>query len=163
MVNQLFELTSFGMLMWVLLIILPNWRITKWLVRTAAFPIFIAILYTIGLIQVFTDQGFGFMRDFGSVSGVLKLLIDPNIAIVVWIHLLAFDQLAALYIYRDNMEGRYLPVPLQSAIFIMCFLFGPGGLLVYSILKWARIIVQRLRATSKTDPNLNNHHSTRSR
>ena len=104
------------MLGWVLLILLPKWRFTRFLANTAVFPIYLALLYAIGIITAIAEGGLGFVRDFGSPEGVVRLLSDPDFALLVWLHVLCFDQAVGHYVYRDNMAHRYVPLPVQSVL-----------------------------------------------
>lgn len=134
----LFTLAGFAAPAWALLIFLPTWRGTRWLARSAIIPALIALLYVIGIGAQISQAGVGFMRDFGSAEGVAGLMAQQNIALVAWIHFLAFDQLVGIFIYRDNMHHRYVPIPLQSAILFLTFMLGPVGFLTYYLIRWAR-------------------------
>jgi hypothetical protein len=135
-----YHLAGYATIAWALLIVLPSWRVTRWIAQSAVFPVYLCVLYAIGLIAIVAGSGVGFMRDFGSAEGVLGLLARTDVALVAWIHILAFDQLVGLYIYRDNMRHRYVPLPLQSVILVFTFMLGPIGFLLYWMLRGARRI-----------------------
>lgn len=63
---------------------------------------------------------------------MVRLLANADAALVVWIHILVFDQLVGVFIYRDNMRERVAPLPVQSAILFLTLMFGPAGFLVYT-------------------------------
>ncbi|HEV7837848.1 MAG TPA: ABA4-like family protein [Gemmatimonadaceae bacterium] len=134
----LFNYAQFVILAWALLIFLPTWRITRWLARSAVIPAVLALFYVIGIVALISGAGFGFVRDFGSADGVAKLMAQRDIALVAWIHFLAFDQLVAIFIYRDNLHHRYVPIPVQSVILFFVFMLGPVGFLAYYLIRWAR-------------------------
>jgi hypothetical protein len=134
----LFNLAGPAVLAWLLMIFLPKWSGTQWLVRSAIAPAFLAALYVIGIALLISQNGMGFMRDFGSAEGVARLMARPEIALVAWIHFLAFDQLVAIFIFRDNMNHRYVPIPVQSVILFLTFMLGPVGFLSYYLIRWAR-------------------------
>ena len=136
----LFNLAGPAAFAWLLLIFLPRWRVTEWLARTAIVPALLAVLYVIGIAALVAQSGFGFARDFGSAEGVTRLLARQDIAMVAWIHILVFDQLVGLFIYRDNTRHRYVPVIAQSVILFLTFMFGPVGFLCYYL---ARLAVSR--------------------
>ena len=126
------------MLPWAVMILLPTWRGTRWLASSGIVPAFIAVLYVIGIVGLISQAGFGFIREFGTAEGVAGLMAEPNIALVAWIHFLAFDQLVGIFIYRDNMHHRYVPIPVQSLILFLTFMLGPVGFLSYYLIRWAR-------------------------
>ncbi|MBA3240154.1 MAG: DUF4281 domain-containing protein [Acidobacteria bacterium] len=132
---KLFDLAGIAILAWLLLIFLPTWRLTRLIARTAVFPVFLCVLYIIGIVPLLIEQGPGVMRDFGSAEGVTRLLARQDVALVAWIHILAFDQLIGLFIYRENMERRYVPLPVQSVLLFLTLMFGPVGFLAYYFLR----------------------------
>ncbi|MEW9701408.1 ABA4-like family protein [Paenibacillus sp. SI8] len=128
---QLFALASIATPFWLLMILLPKWRLTQFLANTAIFPIFLAVLYAVGIITAIAGSGFGFVQDFGSAAGVIRLLASPDFALLVWLHILCFDQAIGHYVYRDNMQHRYVPLPVQSVLLFFILMFGPLGFLCY--------------------------------
>jgi hypothetical protein len=138
MYRTLFDLAGYAIFAWLLLIFLPSWRITRRVAESAVFPAYLAVLYVVGLVAVLREVGPGFMADFGSASGVLGLLAQEPIAIVAWIHILAFDQVVALLIYRDNMRHRFVPLPVQSIIMVATLMLGPVGFLTYWLVRTTR-------------------------
>lgn len=138
MYRTLFDLAGYAILAWLLLILLPSWRITRRIAESAIFPVYLCVLYVVGLVAVLREMGPGFMADFGSATGVLGLLAQEPIAIVAWIHILAFDQVVALVIYRDNMRHRFVPLPLQSVIMVATLMLGPVGFLAYWLVRTTR-------------------------
>jgi len=138
MIFTLYDLAGWAMFAWLLMIFLPSWRVTRWLARSAVFPIWICVLYTIGIAVVLRDTGPGIMQDFGNREGVLRILARTDVALVAWIHILAFDQFAGLWIYRDNLRHRYVPVVVQSGLLLLTLMLGPLGLLTYWLIRVAR-------------------------
>jgi hypothetical protein len=97
--------------------------------------------------------GPGIMADFGSAEGVTRLLTNPDIALIAWIHILAFDQVVGMVIYRDNMAHRYVPLPVQSVILFATLMFGPLGFLTYYVLRaWSRSRRAALRHPAEAEP-----------
>jgi hypothetical protein len=143
-----YMLAGYATIAWLLLIVLPAWRVTRRVARSAAFPVYLCVLYAIGVGAVIASTGAGFIRDFGSAEGVVRILARPDVALIAWIHILAFDQLVGLFIYRDNMRHRYVPLPVQSVILALTFMFGPVGFLTY----WAIRSVRRARRPDSPVP-----------
>ena len=138
MYRTLFNLAGLAILGWILLIFLPKWRVTRRIADSALFPAYIALLYAAGVFAVFRELGPGIMADFGTADGVLGLLQREGVALVAWIHILAFDQVVAHLIYRDNMKHRFVPVPVQSVILIVTLMLGPLGFLSYWLVRIVR-------------------------
>lgn len=138
MYETLFWIAGFATPVWLVLIFLPRWRVSGWLARSMAAPVFLAALYVWGVGALIAEHGLGFMRDFGSVEGVTRLLTDPAIAIVAWIHILAFDHAVGIMIYRENMERRYVSLPVQSVMLAFTFMLGPVGFFSYWLVRAQR-------------------------
>ena len=138
MYRTLFDLAGLVLLGWIPLVLFPTWRGTRWLARSGAFAVWLAALYAVGILAVLGELGAGIIADFGSASGVLGLLRHDGLALVAWIHIMAFDHLVALYVYQDNMRHRYVPLPLQSVLLVFTFLLGPVGFLGYWLARTAR-------------------------
>ena len=136
--RSLFEIAAFAIPGWLLLIFLPNWSVTRRVARSAIFPAFLALLYVVGIITSLTSHGFGVLGEFGSADGVMRILAREDIAMLAWIHILAFDQVVGMVIYRDNMHYRYVPLVVQSVILFLTFMFGPVGFLTYLLLRLMR-------------------------
>ena len=138
MVMTLYDLTAFAMIGWALMIVLPFWSFTKRLVEWSLFPVAVSAIYVVGIIAVLSETGLGIASDFGNAEGVLRLLAQPDIALIAWIHILAFDHLVAVVIFRDNLRHRVVPLPIQSVILFMTLMFGPAGFLTYWTVRVAR-------------------------
>ena len=139
MYANLFQLASLAILGWIPLILAPTWSGSRRLAASAFFPIYISVLYAFGVGALLMELGPGFIADFGSAEGVARLLARREIAWVAWLHILAFDQVIALLIYRENMRRRYVPVPVQSALLFLTLMFGPLGYLVFVAIRVARL------------------------
>lgn len=151
----LFNLAGFAIVAWLLLILLPAWKVTRWIAERAIFPVFLSVLYVAGIIPLLMQTGPGIMADFGSADGVMRLLANPDIALVAWIHILAFDQVVGMVIYRDNMAHRYVPLPVQSVLLAATLMFGPLGFLGYYVLRaWSRSRRAALRHPAETEPSV---------
>src|SRR3984957_13538937 len=135
MSDQLFSLAGVATLGWVLVILLPRWWVTRRMAELEVFPIYLAILYLVGVVPLVVASGPGIIRDFGNADGVANLLARRDVALIAWIHILVFDQVVGVLIYRDNATHRYVPVVVQSIVLCLSSLFGPVGYLAYIVLR----------------------------
>lgn len=148
-----FNLAGVAMVGWLLLILLPAWRVTRWIAESAIFPVFLSIVYVLGIVPLLMRTGPGIMGDFGSAEGVTRLLANADIALVAWIHILAFDQVVAMMIYRENMRERFVPLPVQSVLLFGTLMFGPVGFLGWYVLRaWSRSRRARHEQPAETQP-----------
>lgn len=135
--RTLFAVAGIALIGWALMILAPAWRFTRLLVRHELFPVFLAGLYVVGIIDILLT-GPPVVWDFGDVENVLSLLAREDVALLAWIHILAFDHLVAVVIFRDNAEHRYIPLWVQSLILVFTLFFGPLGYIAYYITRLAR-------------------------
>lgn len=143
--RQLFALASIALLGWALMIFAPAWRVTRWIVRQELFPVFLILLYAVGLFAI-VFAGPSVSWDFGDVDNVLALLAREDVALVAWIHILAFDHLVGVVIFRDNLTHRYVPLVGQSVILFVTLFFGPLGYLIY-------YLTRLMRGGQRSDPS----------
>jgi hypothetical protein len=139
MYSTLFQLAGLAILGWIPLIFVPTWRGSRRLAASQFFPIYISVFYALGVGALLMERGPGFIADFGTDVGVARLLAEPEIAWVAWLHILAFDQVIGLMIYRENMRHRYVPIPVQSALLFLTLMFGPLGYLAFTLIRVARL------------------------
>ena len=135
----LFQLASLGILGWFLLIFFPTWRFSRRLADSHFFPIFIAVFYGFGVGALLIERGAGFMADFGTDAGVVGLLAQPEIALVAWLHILAFDQVIGIWIYRENMRQRFVPIPVQSLLLFLTLMLGPLAYLAWHLVRVGKL------------------------
>ena len=78
----LYNVAGLAIFAWLLLIVLPVWKVTRWIAETAVFPVFLSVIYVLGIVPLLMQTGPGIMSDFGSAEGVTRLLANPDIALV---------------------------------------------------------------------------------
>lgn len=120
-----------AMLMWLLLIVAPKWKGTKFMMDYRIIPILLSLLYAIYIIPVVAKDG---MLDFGSFGSVMELFTIEPLVLAGWIHYLAFDLLIGIWIIEQNRSlqiNHLLIVPCLLAT----FMFGPIGFVLFMIMK----------------------------
>jgi len=132
--SQIFSLAgSLAALQWLLLIILPKWRVTLWLIRYPMVPIVLSGIYCIYITGFFSISGGGYK----SLQQVRTLFANDNLLLAGWVHYLAFDLLIGFAIIRSSQEktiSHWLVIPCL----VLTFMFGPLGFLLYQIIKKIR-------------------------
>jgi hypothetical protein len=138
MYELLFSLSGVAIISWILMIFLPKWKVTYMIAKWAVFPLTLSVAYLVGIAYYIANHGLSFTNGFGSYEGVLQLLTVPDLAIIAWLHILAFDQLVGRMIYMENMEHRKVHLILQSLCLYLTLMVGPIGYLLYIVLKKKR-------------------------
>lgn len=122
---------------WILMLVAPNWAVTRWLRRSLLIPVALGVLYA--FLLGFGTAAPGGGVDFGSFSsleGIKKLFgsgSDP-LLLAGWIHYLAFDLVAGSYVLRDSQK-RQIPHGWIVPSLLFCFLLGPIGLVLYWLVR----------------------------
>lgn len=147
----LFDLAGLAIVGWVPLIFFPKWRGSRRLAESAFFPIYIGVLYAFGVGALLMERGGGFVADFGTSEGVARLLADAPIAWVAWLHILAFDQVVGIWIYRENMRRRWVSMPVQSVILFLTLMFGPIGFLAWTAIRAGKLGTGAFLGTEPAD------------
>ncbi|MEO0732189.1 MAG: ABA4-like family protein [Bacteroidota bacterium] len=123
-----------ALLMWLLMIMAPKWKVTIRLMDYRVFPVALSLLYAFYLVPTVVRDG---MPDFGSFASVLELFTVAPLALAGWIHFLAFDLLIGMWIVEQNRS-----LGIHHGLIIPClvltFLFGPVGFLLFMLLKFLK-------------------------
>jgi hypothetical protein len=129
--HALFPLFNFGILApWALLVFAPRWRWTQRIVLASVVILCVAYLTMLIFSMRTAPEGSGGQ----TLDGVMRLFGSPWLALVCWIHYLAFDMVAGAWIVRDAVK-RNISHWLVAPCVILTLFFGPAGFLAYTILR----------------------------
>lgn len=120
--------------MWLLLLIAPNWKVTRFLIDFKVIPLVLAVIYAFYVITGLIHTG---MPDFGDLQSVMALFTEQEAVLAGWIHYLSFDLLVGMWMVNQNRtlgihKGLMFPCLLGT------FMFGPLGFLLFMILKFSK-------------------------
>lgn len=116
---------------WLILMALPMWASGPLFVLGVAI-VLLCVLYALSLQQALTSRaepGSG-KPGFFTLKGVLALFRNPKAVLAAWVHILAFDLLAGLYIHQQGVAQGMGHVWLLPC-YVLAMLFGPLGLLLF--------------------------------
>ena len=117
---------------WAVMILLPRWRWTARIVRSAIGSVVPAALYAALVLPRLGEIWPAVSRP--TLNGVMTLLGSPAGATIAWVHFLAFDLFVGRWIYLDSQE-RGLSAWLMAPILFLTLMLGPVGLLFYLIVR----------------------------
>jgi len=114
---------------WLVLIFFPKkaWRNTA----IYTFAMAMSLVYT-----YYVASGLGEldMESFSTLEGI-KAMFTTDVAVLTgWVHYLVFDLLVGNWVLNNAQKHKinhYLIIPCL----LLCFIFGPVGFLLYSIIK----------------------------
>ena len=120
-----------AMPMWVLMLFLSKWKITRFLIDFKVIPLALAFMYAIYIFQAIQISG---MMDFGSLTSVITLFTEENAVLAGWIHYLAFDLIVGMLVLDQNKELKINQLVMAPCLFLT-FMLGPIGFLLFMIIK----------------------------
>ena len=134
--SEVFSIANYmAMPMWILMIVLPKWKPTRFLIDYKIIPLLLSVLYAIYI--VFAMQIGGGM-DFGSLSSVMALFTEENAVLAGWVHYLAFDLLVGMWMIDQNKKLGIHPLLMAPCLFAT-FMLGPVGFLLFMLLRATKI------------------------
>lgn len=126
---------------WILLALLPQWKLTVLLSSSFAFPLVISLIYSLSFfasmaIPIPEGQPAG---DIFSAEGLHNLFGQPLVAAAAWSHYIAFDMITAIGISNDSLFYG-VPRLLVAPCLFGTFMAGPMGLFFYFLVRcgWTR-------------------------
>ena len=134
--SQVFQLVGLlAMPMWILLVFLPKWKVTRFLIDYKIIPIILSVIYAI---YIAISLSAGGMMDFGSLKSVMQLFTVENAVLAGWGHYLAFDLLIGMWIVDENRNLKIHPIIIAPCL-LGTFMFGPVGFLVFMIIRSVKL------------------------
>lgn len=121
--------------MWLLMIFLPKWKVTRFLMDHKLIPILLSIIYAIYI--VLSIQG-GTGLDFGSLEAVMGLFTVENATLAGWVHYLAFDLLVGFWMLEQNRTVGIHQILMAPCLF-GTFMLGPIGFLLFLLLRTLKV------------------------
>jgi len=130
--TEIFSIVNIiAMPMWLLMILIPKWKVTRFLIDYKIIPILLALVYAV---YIFLAIGIGGGMDFGSLASVMALFTEENAVLAGWVHYLAFDLLVGMWMLDKNKELKIHQL-LMAPILFGTFMLGPIGFLAFMLVK----------------------------
>ncbi len=130
--SEVFSIANLiAMPMWVLMIFLPKWKVTQWLIKFKLIPLVLALIYAVYIIMTMLD---GPALDFGSMESVMELFKDDRALLAGWVHYLAFDLLIGMWMLDQNKQLKIHQI-IMAPILLATFMLGPVGFLLFMIIR----------------------------
>ena len=135
--ENIYMWTSFGILpFWIMLIIIPNSKVTQFFVNSIILPLVLSTAYIYVIYQaVLLDETiFDIIRFYLSLDELYTVLANESFLLIFWLHFVALNLFLGSWISRDgikyNMSRSLIFIPL-----ILVYFTGPVGLVLYWIIR----------------------------
>ena len=129
--------TNFGVLpFWLMLIIIPNLGITRFLINSIILPLILAIAYVYVLSQtiMLKEPLLDLFKIYTSLDNLYALLSTETFLLIFWIHFVTLNLFVGSWMSRDaikfNIKRSVVLIPL-----ILVYFAGPVGIVLYWILR----------------------------
>ena len=124
--DLLFALLNYSVLpAWLMLVALPRWKGTRWVVHSGLYPVVLGVAYAVLL---FGDQPGPQGASFWTLEGVTRIFTTPHTIIACWLHYLIFDLFVGAWEVRDA-ERLGLSHLFVVPSLVLTLMFGPVGLM----------------------------------
>ena len=128
------KLALFGWALLLVSLFLAKLRPIAWPVAQFVLPALFGLLY---LLMVWEGRAaLNLPESFTTLPGIDALFDDPSALTAGWIHIMAMDMFAGAWMAQDGIS-RGVPRALLALLLILTFAFGPSGLLLYVLLRFA--------------------------
>jgi hypothetical protein len=132
--DKIFSLcSSLAMAGWIILIFLPFWFHSDKFILGIIIAL-LSIVYAWLVIDSFRVDD---VKKFGSLQGVMELFDNPVMVTAGWVHYLAFDLLAGIFIKRNGIKHN-ISHWLLAPCMLLAFMFGPVGILLYLLIRFIK-------------------------
>ena len=131
--ENIYIYSSFGVLpFWLLLMFIPNSKITQIFVNSIILPIILSTAYLYVLYQsILLNEPFvDIFKLYLSIDNLYTIFATESFLLFFWIHFLALNLFLGSWVSRDsvryNIPRKIILIPL-----ILIYLTGPLGLVLY--------------------------------
>lgn len=116
---------------WTLMIIVPNWIVTKKVMESFLPFVMLAGVYLYLFVTGITPEA---AQDFSSagLSDIARLFSQEQFAATAWVHFVVMDVFVGRWIYQD---GQRLNLFTRHSL-ALCLFAGPLGLLSHIVTQW---------------------------
>ncbi len=130
--ENIFLISNWGVIpFWLLLLFIPNSRLTRFLVYSVMIPILLGGAYLFIAYQIYLDNNFlnGFELYLG-LENLYAVFSDANFLLIFWLHFLSISLFVGSWIARDSI--RYMiPKYLTAISLITTYFTGPLGIVIH--------------------------------
>ena len=131
--DNIYLWATFGVLpFWIMLILIPNSKITQIFINSIILPLILTITYVYVFYQaILLDEAiFDIFKLYFSLDNLYTVFATENFLLLFWIHFLAVNLYLGSWVSRDgvkyNIAKGLVMIPL-----ILIYFTGPFGLVLY--------------------------------
>ena len=129
--------TNFGILpFWLMLIIIPNSKVTQILINSVILPLILSLTYVYVIYQaILLDEPlFDIFKLYLSLDSLYTVFATEGFLLVFWLHFLTLNLFLGSWVSRDGVKHN-MSRGLVSFPLILIYFTGPLGLVLYWIIR----------------------------
>ena len=129
--------TNFGILpFWLMLIIIPNSKVTQILINSIIVPLILSITYVYVIYQtILLDEPiFDIFKLYLSLDNLYTVFATESFLLVFWLHFLTLNLFLGSWVSRDGVKHN-MSRGLVSFPLILIYFTGPLGLVLYWVIR----------------------------
>ena len=135
--NNMYLWTNFGLLpFWLMLIIIPNSKITQIFINSVILPLILSTAYVYVIYQsILLDEPiFDIFKLYLSLDNLYTVFATESFLLVFWMHFLTLNLFLGSWVSRDGVKHNIS----RSLVFfplILIYFTGPLGLVLYWLIR----------------------------
>ena len=129
--------STFGVLpFWLMLILIPNSKITQFLVNSIILPLILASAYSfvLYLIIISDETVFEFFKLYLSLDDLYTIFATESFLLIFWLHFLSLNLFLGSWTARDGVKYS-IPRRLVFVPLVLIYFTGPVGLILYWVIR----------------------------
>lgn len=145
-ISDLFNIANIFVLpFWALMILLPNWGVTRRVMESYLPFVALAGLYIYLFVNSITPESAAALSN-PQLANIAQFFADENVAATGWIHFLVMDLFVGRWIYGEGQKTGVWTIHSLA----LCLFAGPLGLLSHILTAW---ISQKFLAKAEVESN----------
>ena len=118
--------------LWIMLIIIPNSRITQILINSVIIPLILSIAYVYVIYQsILLDESFiDIFKLYMNLDNLYTVFATESFLLAFWLHFIALNLFLGSWVSRDAYKYN-MPKKLSFLPLMLIYFTGPLGLVIY--------------------------------
>jgi hypothetical protein len=130
--ENIYLIANWGVLpFWLMLIIIPNYGITRVLVHSIVLPLLLATAYIFVAYKIYLEGNiFDIFDLYFGLNNLYSIYSEESFLLIFWLHFLSISLFIGAWITRDSIK-YFVPKIVTIFSLILTYFTGPVGLIFY--------------------------------
>ena len=135
--GNIYTWSNFGILpFWLMLLIIPNSKITQFFVNSIIVPLILstAYLYVIYQTILLEEPLLNIFKLYLSLDDIYAILSSESFLLFFWLHFISLNLFLGLWVSRDGIKYN-INRSFTSFVLVLIYFAGPLGLVIYWVVR----------------------------